>query len=184
MAAADDAAADGRPHAGAAGRRHAERVQQVARRVRIRRAHGQHGAGQHDRPVDVRQHMAQQRGGIGERIRAVREDEAVPVRAARPDRPRHGHAVGGGQVGRVQLHQLAHACLAHLRQNRAAARAARPRPARARAPARFRGRRSSRLSRSTESFSQKTSLPRRRRLEIENGRKAAIFIKCPALPGI
>ena len=116
MAAADDAAADGRPHAGAAGRRHAERVQQVARRVRIRRAHGQHGAGQHDRPVDVRQHMAQQRGGIGERIRAVREDEAVPVRAARPDRPRHGHAVGGGQVGRVQLHQLAHAGLAHLRQ--------------------------------------------------------------------
>lgn len=106
--AVDDLSVQHRQHADAVRRRDAACVEKVAGRVRTRRAHGQHRAGQHHGAVDVPQHMVQQRGGIGKRVRAVGNDKAVVPASVFPDRPRHLHTVRGGQVGGVQPHQLAH----------------------------------------------------------------------------
>ena len=115
---ADDLTAQRGEHAAAAVRRRAESIQQVARGVRTVRADRAHRAGQHDRAVDIRQEMVQQRRRVGERVRAVSEDEAVVLLAARPDRARHLQPLGGGHVGRVELHQVEHLGAAEARQLR------------------------------------------------------------------
>ena len=65
----------------------AERIQQIAWRIRVRHAHRQHGAGQHERLLTVL-----------------------------PDRLCHALTVGGGHVGRVQLHEIERFNCAQRRQ--------------------------------------------------------------------
>ena len=57
--------------------------------------------------------MMQQRRRARERVRAVRDDEAVIRSAVFPDRPRHLHPVVRCDVGRVALHQVEHLDPAH-----------------------------------------------------------------------
>ena len=52
--------------------------------------------------------MVQQRGGIGKRIRAVGDDKAVVPAAVFPYRAGDRRTVSRGQVGRVQVHQVAY----------------------------------------------------------------------------
>ena len=105
-------------HACASVCRSAERIQQIARRIRVRHAHWQHGAGQHERLIEMRQQVGEQRGGVCERIRAVREYKAVEFLAVLPDRLCHALTVGGGHVGRVQLHEIERFDCAQRRQFR------------------------------------------------------------------
>ena len=103
-------------HACASVCRSAERIQQIARRIRVRHAHRQHGAGQHERLVEMRQQVGEQRGGVRKRIRAVREHKAVEFLTVLPDRLCHALTVGGGHVGRVQLHEIERFNCAQRRQ--------------------------------------------------------------------
>ena len=103
-------------HACASVCRSAERIQQIARRIRVRHAHRQHGAGQHERLIEMRQQVGEQRGGVCERIRAVREHKAIEFLAALPDRLGHALTIGGGYVGRVELHEIERFNCAQRRQ--------------------------------------------------------------------
>ena len=83
-----------------------EGIEQIARGIRTVGAHRQHGAGEDERTVKIRQQTGEQRGGIRKRIRAVRQNKAVVVCAVVPDRARHVQTILGGDIGRVKLHQI------------------------------------------------------------------------------